>query len=94
VIQGSGPLGLLATAVAKVAGARRLITIGAPDARLAIASAFGADESLSIERTSPEERSELQSSQDPAKQKMFRVFQRRQIIADNAPLQDLADTLT
>ncbi|MCU1233322.1 MAG: alcohol dehydrogenase [Candidatus Solibacter sp.] len=83
VIQGSGPLGLLATAVAKVAGARRVIT-----------SAFAADESLSIERTSPEKRSELQSSLDPAKQKMFRVFQRRQIIADNAPLQDLADTLT
>ena len=56
VVQGSGPLGLLATAVAKVSGARRVITIGAPDARLEIASAFGADETLSIERTSPEER--------------------------------------
>jgi D-arabinose 1-dehydrogenase-like Zn-dependent alcohol dehydrogenase len=57
-VQGSGPLGLLATAVAKVSGARRVITIGAPDARLEIASAFGADETLSIERTSPEERTE------------------------------------
>ena len=28
VVQGSGPLGLLATAVAKVSGARRVITIG------------------------------------------------------------------
>ena len=58
VVQGSGPLGLLATAVAKVSGARRVITIGAPDARLGIASEFGADETLSIERTSPEERNE------------------------------------
>ena len=58
VIQGAGPLGLLATAAAKIAGARRVLTIGAPDARLAIASEFGADEVLSIERTSPEERVE------------------------------------
>jgi len=58
VVQGSGPLGLLATSVAKVSGARRVITIGAPDARLAIASAFGADETLSIERMSAEERNE------------------------------------
>jgi len=58
VVQGAGPLGLLATAVAKVSGARRVVTIGAPDARLEIASAFGADETLSIERTSPEERNE------------------------------------
>ncbi len=58
VIQGAGPLGLLATAVAKVAGARRVMTIGAPDARLAVATEFGGDEVLSIERTSPEERNE------------------------------------
>jgi threonine dehydrogenase-like Zn-dependent dehydrogenase len=58
VVQGCGPLGLLATAVAKVSGSRRVITIGAPDARLDIASAFGADETISIERTSPEERDE------------------------------------
>src|SRR5437763_1508818 len=54
----SGPLGLLATSVAKIAGARRVITIGAPDARLAIAVEFGSDETLSVERTSPEERTE------------------------------------
>jgi len=58
MVQGTGPLGLLATAVAKVAGARRVITIGAPDARIAIASEFGADETLSIERSSPEQRVE------------------------------------
>ena len=58
VIQGSGPLGLLATAVAKVAGARKVITIGAPDLRLDIATEFGADQTLSIERTSADERTE------------------------------------
>lgn len=56
VIQGAGPLGLLATAVAKVSGARRVITIGAPDARLDIASEFGADEVISVEGTSAQER--------------------------------------
>jgi len=57
-IQGAGPLGLLATAVAKVAGARRVITIGDPDARLAIARDFGADETISVEHTSPAERTD------------------------------------
>jgi len=58
VIQGCGPLGLLATGVAKVAGARQVITIGAPDSRLDIATEFGADQTLSIERTSTAERAE------------------------------------
>ena len=35
-----------------------MITIGAPDARLRIASEFGADETLSIEGTSHEERND------------------------------------
>ncbi|MFI5010769.1 MAG: zinc-binding dehydrogenase [Hyphomicrobiales bacterium] len=56
VVQGSGPLGLLATAVASVAGARRVIIAGAPDARLDLAEAFGATDIISIERTGPEER--------------------------------------
>lgn len=58
VVQGTGPLGLLAVAVARIGGARRVVAIGAPDARLAIARDFGADETLSLERTSPEERVE------------------------------------
>ena len=58
VIQGSGPLGLLATSAAKIAGARKVITVGAPDARLEIAAQFGADQTLSIERTSADERNE------------------------------------
>jgi uncharacterized protein (TIGR03435 family) len=36
----------------------------------------------------------LQPSRDPEKQTMFRVSQRRQIIAENSPLEDLASTLT
>jgi D-arabinose 1-dehydrogenase-like Zn-dependent alcohol dehydrogenase len=58
VIQGAGPLGLLATAVAKVGGARRVITIGDPEARLQIARDFGADEVIAFAKTSPDERTE------------------------------------
>lgn len=56
VIQGSGPLGLLSTAVASVSGARQVIAIGAPDARLSLAKEFGATATISVETTSPEER--------------------------------------
>ncbi|WP_207484491.1 zinc-binding dehydrogenase [Arenibaculum pallidiluteum] len=57
-IQGAGPLGLLATAVAKVAGARRVIVIGGPAARLDLASAFGADETIPVDGTDPVTRAE------------------------------------
>jgi len=50
VIQGSGPLGLFATALAKHSGAGRIITIGAPDVRLKIASGYGADDVVSVEQ--------------------------------------------
>jgi len=57
VIQGSGPLGLFATALANHAGARRVVTIGAPDVRLDIAKAYGATDTVSVERvTDPAER--------------------------------------
>ncbi|MCJ8139116.1 zinc-binding dehydrogenase [Falsirhodobacter halotolerans] len=56
VVQGTGPLGLLATGVARMSGARRVIAIGAPDGRLDLARDFGADDVLSVERTSAEER--------------------------------------
>lgn len=58
VVQGAGPLGLLATAVAKVGGARRIVVIGAPAARLELARAFGADETILIDDTTPAERAE------------------------------------
>ncbi|WP_187369579.1 zinc-binding dehydrogenase [Fodinicola acaciae] len=43
VVQGSGALGLFATAVARLSGAGQVITVGAPAARLAVATKFGAD---------------------------------------------------
>jgi L-iditol 2-dehydrogenase len=57
VIQGAGPLGLFATALANNLGAKRVITIGAPDNRLEIARAFGATDTISVlEVTEPEDR--------------------------------------
>ena len=47
-IQGSGPLGLFATAVAHHAGAERVIVVGAPDDRLSIATRFGASSVVSV----------------------------------------------
>jgi threonine dehydrogenase-like Zn-dependent dehydrogenase len=58
VVQGAGPLGLLATANAKVRGARKVIVIGSPAARLEIAREFGADECIPVETTAPAERLE------------------------------------
>jgi threonine dehydrogenase-like Zn-dependent dehydrogenase len=57
VIQGAGPLGLFATALADHSGAARIITIGAPDNRLEIAASFGATETLSVlELPEPDDR--------------------------------------
>ncbi|GBC76611.1 5-exo-hydroxycamphor dehydrogenase [bacterium HR08] len=49
VIQGSGPVGLAALAVAKTAGAHLTIVIGGPAHRLELAKQFGADQTISIE---------------------------------------------
>lgn len=49
VIQGSGPLGNFATAVARDHGAKQVLTIGAPAARLRVAQRMGADAILNIE---------------------------------------------
>ena len=48
VVQGSGALGLFATAVARLSGAGRVITVGAPAARLALAERFGADDVVHV----------------------------------------------
>lgn len=48
VIQGSGALGIFATAVAKLNGAGKVITVGAPDSRLETAKRFGADHVIDI----------------------------------------------
>jgi L-iditol 2-dehydrogenase len=56
VIQGAGPLGLFATAVARRSGAAKIITIGAPEERLALAREWGADETVTVEGSDPEQR--------------------------------------
>jgi L-iditol 2-dehydrogenase len=49
LIQGAGPLGLYASAVARDRGAKRVLLIGAPAVRLAVAFDFGADEVLNMD---------------------------------------------
>ncbi|MFG1398332.1 zinc-binding dehydrogenase [Roseixanthobacter pseudopolyaromaticivorans] len=55
-IQGAGPLGILAAAVARVAGARTVSVIGAPAPRLALAQEFGATHVFTIEGTTHADR--------------------------------------
>jgi threonine dehydrogenase-like Zn-dependent dehydrogenase len=57
VIQGAGPLGLFATAMASDAGVRDLIVVGAPERRLTLAQRWGASAVVSVdEHGSPEAR--------------------------------------
>src|SRR4029078_9269777 len=58
VIQGSGPIGILAVAAAQEMGAGRVICVGAPEnPRLALARKFGAEATVNIEEVaSPEAR--------------------------------------
>ena len=58
VIQGSGPIGLLALVAAREMGAGRTVVVGAPEEpRLKICRAFGADATVSIEEhRTPESR--------------------------------------
>jgi threonine dehydrogenase-like Zn-dependent dehydrogenase len=49
VVQGSGPLGLFATAMLATSSPRLLIVIGAPEGRLEIARLYGADATISVE---------------------------------------------
>ena len=58
VVQGSGPVGLSATAFAALRGAGLVVTIGAPKARLVLASQLGADLVLSLDDTEPGARAE------------------------------------
>ena len=48
VVQGVGPVGMAAVAIANMSGASRVIAIGDPEHRLKQAEAFGADEVISI----------------------------------------------
>jgi threonine dehydrogenase-like Zn-dependent dehydrogenase len=60
VIQGSGPIGVLAVAAAQEMGAGRVIVVGAPeDPRLALCRRFGAEATVSLEdHQTPEARIE------------------------------------
>ncbi|MBW4717917.1 zinc-binding dehydrogenase [Saccharothrix obliqua] len=56
-VQGAGPLGLVATAYARAAGAGQVITLGGPANRLALAAKFGADATIDVtDVTDPDER--------------------------------------
>src|SRR5262249_23136600 len=58
VVQGAGAVGLCAIALARRAGASRILSIGAPADRLALAREMGADVTLDLLSTSPVERLE------------------------------------
>lgn len=59
VIQGSGAVGLYATAYAKIVGIPQVIVIGAPTARLAVARKWGASITVDVERSTPHERLQI-----------------------------------
>ena len=56
VVQGAGAVGLCTAALARLAGASRVIVIGAPADRLALAADMGADTTLDLQATSRAER--------------------------------------
>jgi threonine dehydrogenase-like Zn-dependent dehydrogenase len=56
VVQGSGPVGLSAAILAQLSGATQVIVIGAPQVRLEMALAIGADRVVDIEQHGPEAR--------------------------------------
>ncbi|MHA2294519.1 MAG: zinc-binding dehydrogenase [Candidatus Hodarchaeales archaeon] len=56
VIQGSGPVGLMAALCAKLSGAFQIIMLGAPDHRLEIANALGIEKTINIMKLDPQSR--------------------------------------
>ena len=58
VVQGSGPVGLMATALARIAGANRVILVGAPARRLEVGRHLGADTIIDIETSTVSDRRE------------------------------------
>ncbi len=76
VIQGSGAIGLVTTICAKVSGAGRIIVVGGPAERLALARKYGADVVIDIEEvTSAEARTELVLDATPGRKGADRVFE-------------------
>ncbi|KAL3677827.1 hypothetical protein R1sor_020783 [Riccia sorocarpa] len=60
IVQGSGPVGLLAAVLALQSGAGQVIVIGAPAHRLQVVEAFGVDATINIQEiTDPSERLRL-----------------------------------
>lgn len=56
LVQGSGPVGLAAAAFSALAGAARVMMIGAPEARLTLAGGMGVDATWDVTATDPAER--------------------------------------
>ncbi len=56
VVQGAGPVGLFAVAMASKAGASRIINIGAPQVRLEIARRWGANHVISVDKADARQR--------------------------------------
>jgi threonine dehydrogenase-like Zn-dependent dehydrogenase len=56
VVQGAGAVGLSAAALARRAGAGQVIVIGAPADRLTLATKMGADYTIDLTQTTPDER--------------------------------------
>ena len=76
VIQGSGAIGLVTLACAKISGAGTLIMVGGPSGRLELAKRMGADVTIDIEEvTSIEERTEMVLSHTPRKAGADVVFE-------------------
>jgi L-iditol 2-dehydrogenase len=53
LVLGSGPVGLSATALARMQGARSVLCIGGPEGRLRAAAAMGASDTLDLDRHDP-----------------------------------------
>ena len=56
LVQGTGAVGLSAIALSRLAGASRIVAIGAPADRLALARAMGADATIDVTATDPAQR--------------------------------------
>lgn len=59
VIEGTGTIGTIMTAIAKMAGAYPIIAIGGPDNRLEMCKKLGADIAINIDKTTREERIQM-----------------------------------
>jgi L-iditol 2-dehydrogenase len=59
LVQGTGAVGLSAIALARLAGATRVIAFGAPADRLELATAMGADHVVDVQRTEQGERAQI-----------------------------------